>query len=83
MKHISATLVCIEKFYLFALARELLKKGMLERIFSGYSSWKLGDKDIPAERLKTFHWLQTPYVALGRWGLLGKESNENRTGAIC
>lgn len=72
MKKITAILVCIGKFHLFALARELLKKGMLERIFSGYPSWKLKDEDIPAERLETFPWLQTPYMALGQWGLLGK-----------
>jgi len=71
MKHISATLVCIGKFHLFALARELLKKGMLERIFSGYPSWKLRDEDIPAERLETFPWLHTPYMALGKLGFLG------------
>lgn len=71
MKNIKVTLVCIGKFHLFALARELLKKGMLERIFSGYPSWKLKDEDIPAERLETFPWLQTPYMALGKWGLLG------------
>ena len=71
MKHVTATLVCIGKFHLFALARELLKKGMLERIFSGYPSWKLQDEDIPAERLETFPWLQTQYMALSKWGLLG------------
>lgn len=70
MKNIKATLVCIGKFHHFALARELLKKGMLERIFSGYPSWKLRDEDIPAERIGTFPWLQTPYLALGKWGLL-------------
>ena len=72
METISATLVCIGKFHLFALARELLKKGMLERIFSGYPSWKLKSEDIPADRLETFPWLQTPYMALGKWGLLGE-----------
>ena len=70
--NITATLVCIGKFHLFALARELLKKGMLERIFSGYPSWKLKSEDIPADRLETFPWLQTPYMALGKWGLLGE-----------
>lgn len=71
MKNITATLVCIGKFHHFALARELLKKGMLERIFSGYPSWKLQDEDISAKRLETFPWLQTPYMALSQWGLLG------------
>ncbi|MBN1548314.1 MAG: glycosyltransferase family 4 protein [Syntrophaceae bacterium] len=70
-KDITATLVCIGKFHLFALARELLKKDMLERIFSGYPSWKLQDEDIPPERLESFPWLQTPYMALGKWGMLG------------
>jgi len=70
--NVKASLVCIGKFHLFALARELLKKGMLERIFSGYPSWKLQDEDIPAEQLETFPWLQTPYMALGKWGLLGQ-----------
>lgn len=71
VKHITATLVCIGKFHLFALARELLKKAMLERIFSGYPSWKLRDEDIPAERIETLPWLQTPYMAFSRWGFLG------------
>ena len=69
MKHITATLVCIGKFHLFALARELLKKGMLERIVTGYPRWKLRDEDIPAGRLETFPWLQTLYMTLGKWGL--------------
>lgn len=73
MSHnVTSTLVCIGKFHLFALARELLKRGMLGRIFSGYPSWKLRDEDIPKERLETFPWLQTPYMALGKWGLLGE-----------
>ena len=71
MKSITATLVCIGKFHLFALARELLKKGMLKRVFSGYPSWKVRDEDVPSEQVETFPWLQTPYLALGKWGLLG------------
>lgn len=66
MKNIKATLVCIGKFHLFALARELLKKGMLGRIFSGYSFWKLRDENIHQQRLETFPWLQTPYMVFGR-----------------
>ena len=68
---IAATIVCLGKFHLFALARELHKKGMLQRIFSGYPTWKLRDEDIPAGKLETFPWLQTPYMALAKWGLLG------------
>jgi glycosyltransferase involved in cell wall biosynthesis len=68
---LSVALVSIGKFSLFNIARELLRKAMLEQIFSGYPSWKLKGEDIPPERLTTFPWLQTPYMALGRWGLLG------------
>jgi alpha-maltose-1-phosphate synthase len=71
LKDIKVTLVCIGKFHFFALARELLKKGMLERIFSGYPCWKLQDEDVRSDWLRTFPWLQTPYMALGQWGLLG------------
>jgi len=71
MKNIKVTLVCIGKFHLFALARELIKKGMLERVFSGYPSWKLRDENIPVECLETFPWLQTPYMALSKWGFSG------------
>jgi len=83
LKDIKVALVCIGKFHLFALAREFLKKGMLERIFSGYPSWKLCDEDIPAECISTFPWLQTPYIAIGKWALLGKTSVGNGMGALC
>lgn len=66
MANLTATLVCIGKFHLFALARELIKHRMLKCIFSGYPSWKLRDEDIPADRLKTYPWLQTPYMALNK-----------------
>jgi alpha-maltose-1-phosphate synthase len=69
---IKVSLVCIGKFHLFALARELLKRDMLERIITGYPLWKLRDEDIPTEYTETFPWLQTPYMALGKWGLLGE-----------
>lgn len=70
MSHIRVTLVCIGRFHHFDLARELLKRGMLKRIFTGYPLWKLDDEDIPSELVSTFPWLQTPYMALDKWGLL-------------
>jgi alpha-maltose-1-phosphate synthase len=72
VENIKATLVCIGRFHHFDLARELVKRDMLERIITGYPRWKLRDEDIPAERLETFPWLLTPCMALGKWGLLGE-----------
>ncbi len=65
------TLVCIGRFHLFDLAREMLKRGMLERIFTGYPMWKLRDEGISPENLCTYPWIQTPYMALAKWNLLG------------
>jgi len=70
MGDIGATLVCIGKFHLFSLARELLRRRMLDRIFTGYPRWKLNCEGIPDEQIETFPWLQTIYMALSRWGLL-------------
>ena len=67
-----ATLVCIGRFHLFDLARELQKRNMLETIFTGYPRWKLKDEDLPPGFIQTFPWLQTPYMALLKWKLLGE-----------
>ena len=66
-----ATVVCIGKFHLFDLSRELHKRNMLERIFTGYPGWKTKGEDLPAEKVVTFPWLQVPYMALFRWGMRG------------
>lgn len=71
MKATKVTLVCIGRFNFFNIARELLKKGMLKRIFTGYPNWKVQDESIPQGKISTFPWLQTPYMVLGKWGLLG------------
>lgn len=68
---IKAVLICIGRFHHFDLARELLKRDMLEQLFTGYPTWKLRGEDIPPNRVKTFPWLQTPYMALAKWRLLG------------
>lgn len=70
--NIKVTIICIGRFHLFDLARELAKRGMLERIFTGYPSWKLRDEGIPRSLVSTFPWFQTPYMAMGKWGLLGE-----------
>jgi glycosyltransferase involved in cell wall biosynthesis len=71
-KNIKASIVCIGRFHLFDLARELLKRDMLKSIFTGYPSWRVNSEGIPAELIKTFPWLQTPYMAFGEWGIIGE-----------
>jgi alpha-maltose-1-phosphate synthase len=66
-----AILVCIGKFHHFDLAWELFKRNMLERIFTGYPRWKIRDEGLPVEKVVTFPWLQTPYMALIKLRMLG------------
>lgn len=65
-----ASLVCVARFHYFDLARQLEKRGMLERFYTGYPSWKLKGEDLPGSRVETYPWFITPYMALGRWGFL-------------
>ncbi len=59
----------IGRFHFFDLARQLERRGVLERIFTGYPRWKLGGEGIPRERVSTFPWLVVPRMALPRLGL--------------
>jgi glycosyltransferase involved in cell wall biosynthesis len=54
------------RFHLFALARELEKRDHLERIYSGFIWRALAREDVPRDKVTTFPWFRTPYVALGR-----------------
>ncbi len=54
------------RFHLFALARELEKRGHLARIFSGFIWSALAREDVPRGKVSTFPWFRTPYMALGR-----------------
>lgn len=67
---IKVAIVCIGRFHHYDLARELSKRGMLERLFTGYPVWKLRDEGIPLDRVSSFPWLQTPYMALRKWKLM-------------
>jgi len=51
------------KFHTFDLARELYARGALATIFTGYPRFKLENEAIPKELIKTFPWVQTPYMA--------------------
>lgn len=61
--------ICIGKFHHFDLARELHARGFLEGIFTGYPRWKLRDEGLPQSKIKTFPWLQTIYMGMGRYNL--------------
>lgn len=69
---VKATVVCIGRFHHFDLARQLAMRGMLKRLFTGYPSWKIRGEAIPEDRVTTFPWLQTTYMAMGKWRLLGE-----------
>jgi glycosyltransferase involved in cell wall biosynthesis len=54
------------RFHLFALARELERRGCLERIYSGFIWSALARESVPRDKVTTFPWFRTPYMALGR-----------------
>lgn len=64
------TQICIGRFHHFHLARQMEMRGLLDSIYTGYPKYKLRDETgIPPDKIKSFPWLQTPYMALGKFGL--------------
>ncbi|WP_282162225.1 glycosyltransferase family 4 protein [Ulvibacterium marinum] len=67
------------RFHHFHLARQMEKHGLLDMIYTGYPRFKLKDEqDIPTKKIRTFPWIQTPYMArgvlgLGKYDKLGKD----------
>jgi|SRR6218665_645792 len=62
--------ISIGRFHHFQLARQLEKHGLLDAIYTGYPAFKLKDeKGIPMEKIKTFPWIQAPYMMRARFGL--------------
>jgi glycosyltransferase involved in cell wall biosynthesis len=60
------------KFHSFDLARQLHAHGALQAIYSGYPRFKLRSEGLPADLIRTFPYLHTPYMAAGwrdRFGL--------------
>jgi glycosyltransferase involved in cell wall biosynthesis len=51
------------KFHTFDLARELYARGVLASIFTGYPRFKLKNETLPDALIKTFPWVQTPFMA--------------------
>lgn len=62
--------ISLGRFHHFHLARQLEKHGLLEAIYTGYPRFKLADEPgIPRDKINSFPWLHTPYMACGRLGL--------------
>lgn len=59
--------ICIGKFHHFHLARSLDARGALTAIYSGYPWQKLKDEGLARDKVRTYPWLQAPYMALGRY----------------
>ena len=58
---------CQGRFHLFDLARQMERLGNLDRLYTGYPRFKV--KGLPHQKVDTFPWLMSPYMALGRFGL--------------
>ncbi len=64
------TQVSIGRFHHFHLARQLERHKLLEAIWTGYPLFKLKDEQgIDETKIKTFPWLQAPYMMRGKLGL--------------
>lgn len=57
-------------FHHFDLARELQRRGHLERIYSTWPWQRIRREGIPNDKVKTFPWIHTPEFLLRRAGLL-------------
>ena len=53
------------RFHTFDLARQLHQRGVLGAVFSGYPWFKLQREQLPRTQVRTWPWLQTPYMAVG------------------
>ena len=61
---------CHAKFHHQDLARQLHRRGVLHTFFTGYPRFKLKDLGVPWDKVNTFPWLEVPYYAGLRYGLL-------------
>lgn len=58
------------RFHHHDLARELAARGMLRAFFTGYPRWKLRDASLPLEFVRTFPWVEVPFMAALKFGVL-------------
>ncbi|WP_247237853.1 glycosyltransferase family 4 protein [Telluribacter sp. SYSU D00476] len=62
--------ITLGRFHHFHLARQMEKFGLLDYIWTGYPLFKLKDEQgIPREKIRSFPWVQAPYMQRGRFGL--------------
>jgi alpha-maltose-1-phosphate synthase len=59
----------ISKFHSLDLARQMLRLGVLARVFTARPRWKLRGERLPAELLDTFPYLQVTFEAMIRLGI--------------
>jgi glycosyltransferase involved in cell wall biosynthesis len=57
-------------FHHFELARELERRGHLERVYSTWPWARLKREGLPHEKVQTFPWIHAPETVLNRSGLL-------------
>lgn len=57
----------IGRFHSFNQARQLQDREALQAIFTGYPRFKLRGCGVEPDRIHTYPWLQTPYMALSRY----------------
>lgn len=55
--------ICIGRFHHFHLARQLYARGLLKCVYTGYPKSKLGAEGIPLDKIRSFPWVQVPYLA--------------------
>ncbi len=80
------------KFHTFDLARQLERRGVLERIFSGYPRWKLRAERLPQSKIWALPWIYLTYNIIFqltanrrlRWGVswLGNQALDAFTAAF-
>ena len=74
MNNTKISQISIGRFHHFHLARSLHQYAMLDKIFTGYPMFKLkSEEGIPKNKIKSFPYLQTPYMALIRYFDLPKK----------
>jgi starch synthase len=59
------------KFHTFDLARELHARAALSTIFTGYPRFKLRAEQLPQEKIYSWPWLQSAYMAMPKRHWLG------------
>jgi len=64
-------------FHHFELARELHRRGHLEKIYSTWPWARLKREGLPHEKVETFPWLHTPDFLLHRIGLNPRWLSDN------